>query len=60
MQQLPTDDLTVGISLANNKSDKIDNESVIKSIKEGDDVMTGEIDVGIYLPMGLLKGKFSI
>ena len=60
LQQLPTDDLAVGISLANNESDKIDNESIIKSIKEGDDVMAGEIDVGIYLPAELLKGKFDI
>ena len=61
LQQLPTDkDLTVGISLRNNKSETIDNDSTIKSIKEGDGVNSEELDVGIFLPVELLKGNYHV
>ena len=61
LQQLPTDtDLTVGISLANNGSDIIDQGSTINSIKEGKGVSAGELDVGIYIPVELLKGIFVV
>ena len=55
-QQTRRDNLTIGISLKNDSSDKI-NRGSISSVKDSGEVEVGRTDVAIYLPADVVKGN---